>query len=350
MTIARDYGSLVGFEEKALAESDDVWTITGYGSIFNNTDLGNDAVVPGAFAKSLRDHGLPLLLFNHKMEDAPIGTIIDAKEDKRGLWFKAELPKDDSFVAGRIVPQLKRRGLKGCSIGYRATKSERRKEDGVRLLKECRLWEISVVNNPMNPAANVEHIKGLTSFADLAIDRDAKGWDAAAALKRITEKFAGSDELKSAFLYFDEDAGEPDAKWLIADVDESGCIKANHMALFHASAVLYGGSSKGDLLPEGAEDAVKGHLDRYFSRLNLESPSKSLSVAEFEALNEGEREARLRGLGVSRQLAKKLLSTGQRDADRKEAQRDVGLPEDAKGLLTALAAIGDIAAAIKRST
>lgn len=347
MTIARDYGSLVGFEEKALAEDGDVWTVSGYGSVFNNTDLGNDVVVPGAFAKSLREHGLPLLLFNHKMEDAPIGTIIDAKEDKRGLWFKAELPKDDSFVAGRIVPQLKRRGLKGCSIGYRATKSERRKEDNVRLLKECRLWEISIVNNPMNPSANVETIKGMVDFADLQIDRDAKLWDAAAALKRLQEKFGDSDEFRSAFLYFDAEKGA-DTRMLIADLDDSACLKANHLALMKASAVLYG-SSKGDILPEGAEDAVKVHLDRYFSRLNLESPSKSLSVAEFEALNEGEREARLRGLGVSRQLAKKLLSTGQRDADRKEAQRDVGLPEDVRGLLNAFAAIGDIASAIKRS-
>jgi HK97 family phage prohead protease len=81
--------------------------------VFGNKDLGNDVVVAGAFAKSLREHGMPLMLFNHKMEDAPIGTIVDAKEDKRGLWFKAELPKDDSFVSGRIIPQLKRRGSSG---------------------------------------------------------------------------------------------------------------------------------------------------------------------------------------------------------------------------------------------
>lgn len=333
-----DFGSLVDIEEKAISEQDECWTISGYGSVFHNTDLGNDVVEPGAFAKSLRENGLPLLLFNHKMEDAPIGTIIDAKEDKRGLWFKAELPKDDTFVAGRIVPQLKRRGLKGTSIGYKATKKEMRKQDGARLLKEIRLYEISVVNMPMNPQAAVEHIKGLTSFADLPINRDAKSWDPAAALARLKAKFGeDDDQIKSAFLYCDPEkaAIESDPRFLIADVDENGCMQVNTVALFKSSAAVHGGSV-GAFLPEGAEEAVSSHIDRYFARLNLESPSKSLSVAEFEALCEGEREARLRGLGVSRALAKKLLGTGQREADRNSGQREAGpVNEDARLLLAA---------------
>jgi HK97 family phage prohead protease len=93
-----------------------VWHFSGYASIFNTKDQGNDIVMPGAFSKSLRENGLPLLLFQHKHDDAPVGTITDAKEDKRRLWVKGELPKDDTFVAGRLVPQLRRRGLKGMSI------------------------------------------------------------------------------------------------------------------------------------------------------------------------------------------------------------------------------------------
>lgn len=342
------HGSMVELEEKALAESDDCYIFTGYASVFNNVDQGGDVMMPGAFKKSLEKHGLPLLLYQHEMKEI-VGAVVDAKEDKKGLWVKGELPKDDDFVRGRLVPQLKRRALKGMSIGYKAQDTERRKSDNARLLKQVRLFEASFVSLPMNELATVETIKGLVQFADLQIDRDAKSWDAEATMKRLKEKLGDSDEFKSAFLYFDDEKGA-DLRMLIADVDDNACMRANHLALMKASAVLYG-ASKGDILPEGAEEAVKSHLDRYFQRLNLESPSKSLSVAEFEALSEGEREARLRGLGVSRQLAKKLLSpNGQRDADRKDAPRDAGLPEDARGLLNALAAIGDIAAAIKRTT
>lgn len=156
------HGAAVDFEEKTISESDACWTFTGYASIFNSKDLGNDVVVPGAFAKSLREHGLPLILWNHKHDDVPVGTCIDAKEDRRGLWIKGELPKDDTFVAQRLVPQLKRKGLKGMSIGYRAIDTERRKEDNVRLLKTIRLYECSFVSMPMHPEAGVETIKDMT--------------------------------------------------------------------------------------------------------------------------------------------------------------------------------------------
>lgn len=155
-----EHGHAIEIEEKAVKEDGDNYVVTGYASVFNNKDLGNDVVMPGAFAKSLRDHGLPLLLFNHKMDDAPIGTVVDAKEDRKGLWYKAELPKSDSFVAGRIVPQLKNRGIKSNSIGYMTSKKSIRKSDGARELHELTLIEISVVNRPMNPLADIESIKG----------------------------------------------------------------------------------------------------------------------------------------------------------------------------------------------
>ncbi len=347
MTVRCDHGALIDLEEKAVQEGGDSWTITGYGSVFNNTDLGNDVVVPGAFRKSLETYGLPLLLFNHKMEDAPIGTIIDAKEDKKGLWFKAELPKDDDFVRGRIVPQLKKRGLRGTSIGYKATEKETRKADGARLLKQVRLFEISIVNMPMNPLAGVENIKGMVPFQDLFIAKDQRSWDATAAMKRLKDKIGDDADMRRAFLFADEEksSDEWDTRLLIADVDEKGRLYANPIALYKAVASLMGARG-GVELSEGAEESVKSHLDRYYSRMNLESPFKSLSVEEFESLEPGEREARLRGLGISRKLATQL--TGQRDADR-AAQRDAGPKEDAKQILNALSLFGELATAINKS-
>lgn len=337
MTLRPELGALVEIEEKAVTDSGDVWTVTGYASVFNNTDLGNDVVLPGAFAKSLRDHGLPLFLFNHKMEDAPIGTVIDAKEDRKGLWYKSELPKDDSFVNGRIIPQLKKRGIRGNSIGYKATQKAVRK-DGVRELKEIRLYEISVVNMPMNPLASVDTVKGFVAFQDLPLDDPrCKTWDPQAAMKRLKSRFNGDvEEYKRAFIYVDPDrpASEWDVRFLIGDVDDKGRLIANHNAVFKAAAVVYGSRSEA-MLPEGADDAVQAHLDRYYQRMDLESPAKSLSVKEYEVLTLGEREARLRGLGISQRLAKQLLG-GQRDADRKEAPKSSAVHEAVKGLLDAI--------------
>jgi len=155
--MTRETGFFTEIEEKAISENDDAFVFTGYAAVFNNRDLGNDIIAPGAFAESLKNHGPPLLLWNHKMDEAPVGTVVEAKEDKRGLWVKGELPKDDEFVRGRLVPQLKRRGLRGMSIGYRAEQS--RKEAGARILTKIRLYEASFVNMPMNPEAGVETIK-----------------------------------------------------------------------------------------------------------------------------------------------------------------------------------------------
>jgi uncharacterized protein len=171
------------FETKAVVEDADVFVVTGYASVFGNRDLGGDIVVEGAFKKSLAEHGLPALLFNHKMNDPPLGTIVDAAEHKRGLWIKAELPKDDTFVSGRIIPQLKKRGLKGMSIGYQVLEKEQRSD--ARYLKQIRLYEVSVVNTPMNPLAAVESIKGFDlSRLDATLEAAAEEMQRLARLVR----------------------------------------------------------------------------------------------------------------------------------------------------------------------
>ncbi|MDX2308072.1 MAG: HK97 family phage prohead protease [Hyphomicrobium sp.] len=193
----REYGHLVDIEEKGVVEGDDVWTITGYASVFGNEDLGGDVVVKGAFADSLAKRGMPLFFFNHKMEDAPIGAIVDAKEDARGLWFKGELPKDDAFVAKRLIPQVKRRGLKGVSIGYRV--KQKSMKGGLRHIEKADLFEISLVNMPMNPEATVSTVKserlGIKDWNEFS-DRERE-----AHLKAV----GISDELAKRIVRLDRD-------------------------------------------------------------------------------------------------------------------------------------------------
>ena len=77
---------------KAMDEGEDdeeKGTFEGYGSIFNNKDLGNDVVVQGAFTKSLRRTGAKgvKMLYQHK-SDMPIGVFESIKEDENGLKVK----------------------------------------------------------------------------------------------------------------------------------------------------------------------------------------------------------------------------------------------------------------------
>ena len=155
-----EYGQAIpfeSFETKGFIDDGDTWTVTGYASTYEK-DLGGDVVVPGAFRKSLADYGMPALIWNHDITGVPLGNVVACEEREKGLWFKSELPKDDSLVA-EIIPKMKRGALKGVSIGYKAIKKETRPSDGARLLKQINLVEISFCPRPMNVQAQIESVK-----------------------------------------------------------------------------------------------------------------------------------------------------------------------------------------------
>ena len=168
------YGQTIpfDFETKALREADGAWVVSGYASTFGGKpDRSGDIVMPGAFTKSLKA-GLPQFLYNHAKPDGPdnglpIGVVVDCHENSWGLFFKAEMPMDDQFVKGRVVGQLRHRGLKGVSIGYKIIEQERRND--ARYLKQVQLFEISLTPIPVNPDAQVTEF-GSKSFNPAALD------------------------------------------------------------------------------------------------------------------------------------------------------------------------------------
>lgn len=340
MTVKLETGLTIDLDAKSISDGDDVLTIEGYASTFGNVDGGNDVVMAGAFKKSLETIGIPMLLWQHKMDEPPIGDVIDIKEDNKGLWFKAQIPKDQGDpLVRRIGAGLKRRAIKSMSIGYKPAKSERRKSDGARMLRELKLYEISLVNLPMNPMASIDRVKGYVDFQDLPIVRD-KSWDAAAALQRVRARFGEDDDARAAFLL--ADGKNLDPRLLIADVDDAGRLFVSQSALFKAAATLYGAADLN--MDEDEMYAAKAHLDRYYTALNLDSPGAALSAEEFGALTEREREARLKGLGVSQSLAKKFA--GQWDAG--QSLRREGADE--YELSKVLGALADFVTAVKSST
>ncbi len=131
--------------------------ISGYASLFGQTDMSGDIVRCGAFAASLLSRTterLPML-FGHETAQ-PIGVWDRIFEDRTGL-----------FVSGRIIgghhnadrtARLIREGaLSGLSIGYRPKRIQTR-EAGGRNLLELDLWEVSVVAFPMLRHARITQI------------------------------------------------------------------------------------------------------------------------------------------------------------------------------------------------
>src|SRR4051812_47016041 len=84
-----EQGIAFDFDVKAVTAEGE---FTGYASIFNNTDLGRDIIVPGAFTKSLsqRPAAKVKMLLQHDPSE-PIGIWLDLTEDQKGLRAKGKL-------------------------------------------------------------------------------------------------------------------------------------------------------------------------------------------------------------------------------------------------------------------
>tara|TARA_R100001460_G_scaffold8441_2_gene20866 strand:- start:412 stop:1488 length:1077 start_codon:yes stop_codon:yes gene_type:complete len=154
--------SYVEVHSEIKADANEDGTFEGYGSVFNNTDLGNDVIKSGAFTKSLQERGTRgvKLLYQHK-SDMPIGVFDEIREDSHGLRVKGRLAL--GTTAGRDAYELLKMGaLDGLSIGFRVNPKEVSfdKRNNQRIIKEVDLMEISLVTFPMNPKATVRQVKG----------------------------------------------------------------------------------------------------------------------------------------------------------------------------------------------
>jgi HK97 family phage prohead protease len=152
----------VKFEIKTEEIGEEKGLFSGYGSIFNNKDLGNDVVLAGAFAQSIGRKGAKAvkLLYQHK-QDEPIGVFDEIIEDQKGLKVKGRLAMGTQ--RGREVYELMKMGaIDGLSIGYRVDDKgyEYDKRRRRRMLKSVDLMEISAVTFPMNPRARIQAVKG----------------------------------------------------------------------------------------------------------------------------------------------------------------------------------------------
>lgn len=130
----------------------------GYASVFNVVDRGNDLIQPGAFKSSLLDRGIQgvKFLWQHDPKE-PVGILDEIYEDAKGLYVRGRLILD--VERAREAYQLLGAGaLDGLSIGFHTLKSVQR-ADGVRILRELDLWEISLVTFPMNEQARISAFK-----------------------------------------------------------------------------------------------------------------------------------------------------------------------------------------------
>lgn len=169
---------VVPFEIKQLEEEGDFFTFKGYASTFGNVDRGGDVILPGAFTDSIdemkRSGDFLPVIWQHDSGE-PVGIYTAFYEDSKGLWVEGKLPKEDTFVSGRAIPQMKVGSVRKLSIGFSCWDGSASYEmrGDVRYISKIKLWEVSLVTIPMNNMANITEIKSL-DFKSLS-DRELEG-------------------------------------------------------------------------------------------------------------------------------------------------------------------------------
>jgi len=151
----------VAFEIKALHDDDEddkFFIFEGLAATFGNLDLVDDIVERGAFKESIEKE-LPVILWQHSSYE-PIGMPAVITEIPEGLFVIGRLPKEDVFVSGRVIPQLKIGSVKTMSIGFHALEFEINNQ-GIRRLIKVDLKEISLVTFPANPKAKITDVKSI---------------------------------------------------------------------------------------------------------------------------------------------------------------------------------------------
>lgn len=132
----------------------------GYAAVFGNVDQGNDMIIAGAFAETLRDRGDKVrVLWNHSSQD-PIGRPTEMREDNYGLFVEGMLNQE--VQRGKEARALLKQGdIDGMSIGYRVNKGgvTYDEDTGIYKLTSLTLREFSIVTFPMNESAVTTGIK-----------------------------------------------------------------------------------------------------------------------------------------------------------------------------------------------
>ena len=149
-------------DQKSVKEITDwenkAYEIEWYAST-KDKDRMNDVVEPTAFEDTLKQYMTnPIVLLQHDM-DKPIGNVIEASIDDKGLFIKAKITEDTDGVFSK----LKNGVLRTFSIWYRVNDFETIENvnaDGeysyTNIIKSLELFEISLVSVPANPFALVK--------------------------------------------------------------------------------------------------------------------------------------------------------------------------------------------------
>lgn len=145
--------------------TDGVPVIAGYATIYEHAyDVAGGApygwtetIVRGAADKSVAERDDVYMFFDHEglpLAATKAGTLT-LESDKIGLYNESRIDTRSPWSM-EIVHRLERGELDAMSFAFRATRQEWNDDYSERFITEVKLYDVSVVSNPANPATVVQ--------------------------------------------------------------------------------------------------------------------------------------------------------------------------------------------------
>jgi len=150
--------------QEIRANETDEGIIEGYVAVWDTIDSYNSRFQRGCFKKTLENRmGKIKVLWNHDTEQ-PIGKLTEIREDDHGLFVRAQLIMGVE-KAKETFDLIKGEAIDCFSFGFRTVKDKF--ENGVQVITEVMLGEISPVVFEANPASQITGVRS-TDFNETA--------------------------------------------------------------------------------------------------------------------------------------------------------------------------------------
>jgi len=168
-----------------FAATEEEGVIEGYGAIFDDLIPSyGERVARGAFKASLAEHKAagtrPPMLWAHGSD--VVGVWEAVVEDATGLKVRGRIIRETARGAETFA-LLKAGALNGLSIGFATRKADFDK-NGVRILRDLDLMEISIVAIPASPKARISNVRSDGTARTLELVRALKA--ASHSLNQVT--------------------------------------------------------------------------------------------------------------------------------------------------------------------
>lgn len=184
-----------------IKEVDPSGTVVFYASVFNNKDFGNDIIMNGAFAKTIKENIKNIRHFKHHDSWKMPGVIQELSEDAYGLLVKSKLILNTT-LGKETYEEYKAMSESGKSldhsIGYNAIKFDIDNQKEERIIREVKLFEVSTLTAwGMNPLAQTVSVKSLENIPFELLLKEQKYFELLLNARFTDAKLEQLEELKN---------------------------------------------------------------------------------------------------------------------------------------------------------